>query len=147
MKIPVAIIRLLNPLVAGVLRSPLHPLMSGDTMILTVTGRKTGNAYTFPISYVRDGERVRCFTHSRWSRNLRGGADVTMRIAGEEWTGRAEAIEGDLDRVSEGITDFLERVPRDLPYYDVQLGLDGRPVASDVRRAAETTTMIEIRLR
>jgi hypothetical protein len=146
MKIPVPVIRLLNPLVAALLRSPLHSLMSRDTMLLTFTGRKTGKSYTTPISYMRDGDLVRCFTHSPWSKNLRGGAPVTVRIEGRDQPGRGEAIAGDIDRISEAITEFLTRVPRDLPYYDVTLDADGRPNASQVRAAAVETVMIEIRL-
>ena len=147
MKIPESVIRLLNPLVAALLRSPLHSLMSRDTMLLTFTGRKTGKSYTTPLSYMRDGDLVRCFTHSPWWKNLRGGAEVTVRVAGEARKGRAEAVTGEVDRISEGIMAFLTRVPRDLPYYDVTLDADGRPNASQVRAAAAAgTVMIEIRL-
>ena len=146
MKLPLPIIRLLNPLVAGVLNSPLHPLLSKDMMLLTFTGRRTGKSYTTPVSYVRDGEVVRCFTHARWARTLRGGAEVTVLVRGDHRSGRADVVTGDVDRVGRALEDFLTRVPRDLPYYDVTPGPDGRPNASEVRRAAEETSLIEIRL-
>ena len=147
MKIPESVIRLLNPLVAALLRSPLHSLMSRDTMLITFTGRKTGKSYTTPISYMRDGDVVRCFTHSPWWKNLRGGVPVTVRVEGREQPGRAEAVTGEVDRIATQIAEFLTRVPRDLPYYDVTLDAAGRPNASQVREAAAAgTVMIEIRL-
>lgn len=49
---------LYNPLVALVLKSPMHPLMSGSTMLLTFAGRKSGKQYTTPISYAREGNVI-----------------------------------------------------------------------------------------
>ena len=146
MKLPLPIIRLLNPLVAGVLGSPLHSLLSKDMMLLTFTGRRTGKSYTTPVSYVRDGDVVRCFTHAPWARNLRGGAEVKVLVRGDKRSGRADVIAGDVERIRPALEDFLTRVPRDLPYYDVTPDRDGRPNASEVQRAAEESSMIEIRL-
>jgi deazaflavin-dependent oxidoreductase (nitroreductase family) len=146
MKIPLPIIRLLNPFVAGILNSPLHSLVSKDMMLIRFTGRRTGKSYTTPVSYAREGNLVRCFTHAPWARNLRGGAEVRVRIQGQDREGRAEAISGDVERISRALESFLTAVPRDAPYYDVTLDRDGRPNASGVRRAAESTFLIEIRL-
>ena len=41
MKIPMWMFPILNPIVAMLLRSPLHAMMSGDVMLLIVTGRKS----------------------------------------------------------------------------------------------------------
>ena len=38
--------RLGNLFVASMLRSPLHGLLSGSVMLITVTGRKSGRRYT-----------------------------------------------------------------------------------------------------
>ena len=46
---PKAVLRLLNPLLAALLRSPLHRLASKNLMLLTVTGRKSGRTYTLPV--------------------------------------------------------------------------------------------------
>jgi len=148
MKIPLPVLRALNPFVAMLLRSPLHGLMSRDVMLLTVTGRRSGRRYTIPVSYLRDADRVRCVTGREvtWWRNLRGGADVTLRIAGEERRGRAEAVAGDTERIERALGDFLTRLPRDAVYYDVGLDAAGRPLAADVRRAAEHVVPIEITL-
>src|SRR5206468_12338216 len=48
----------LNPVVAWLLRSPLHPLLSGALMLLQVTGRRTGRRYWIPVGYQRDGSTI-----------------------------------------------------------------------------------------
>lgn len=148
MKIPAWMFRFLNPVVAALLRSPLHALMSGDVMLITVTGRRTGRRFTIPVSYTRDGGTVRCFTErqTKWWRNLRGGADVTLRVAGEDRNGRAQAIGDDPERISQALGAFLTRLPRDAVYYDVRLESDQRPDPDDVTRAGKSVILVEVQL-
>jgi hypothetical protein len=44
-----------NDFMAWVLRSPFHGMLSGGMLLVTVTGRKTGKAYTLPVEYVQEG--------------------------------------------------------------------------------------------
>jgi deazaflavin-dependent oxidoreductase (nitroreductase family) len=87
--------RTVNPLIKGVLRSPLHGLVSRRLALVTVTGRRSGRSYTFPVSYTQDGETVKITVgwpqRKRWWRNLRDGGPVTIRLRGKERTGRAQA--------------------------------------------------------
>ena len=46
----------LNPVIAALLRSPLHPLLSPGLVLVTVTGRHSGRRYTIPVGYQRDGD-------------------------------------------------------------------------------------------
>ncbi len=46
-----------NRLVALLLRSPAHPLLSRQLALITVTGRRTGREHTLPIGYKREGNR------------------------------------------------------------------------------------------
>jgi hypothetical protein len=41
-RVPDRLIKLGDPVVRAILRSPLHGIMSGSTLLLSVTGRKTG---------------------------------------------------------------------------------------------------------
>ena len=50
--------RTANPVVRAVLSSPFHPLLSRNLALITVTGRRTGRRYTFPVGYRQDGDRV-----------------------------------------------------------------------------------------
>ncbi len=54
--------RLLNVGVGLLLRSPLHGLVSGRIMLLTVTGRRSGRPFTVPVSHLRHGGGFFCFT-------------------------------------------------------------------------------------
>jgi hypothetical protein len=91
--------RVVNPLVRGVLRSPAHGVLSGRLALLTVTGRRSGRTFTFPVGYHRDGDRVTIGVASperkRWWRNLRDAAPVEIWLAGvrRAGTGRAHGDE------------------------------------------------------
>jgi len=45
--------RVMNRIPATVLRSPLHPMMSGKYLLLSFTGRKSGRRYTTPVAYLK----------------------------------------------------------------------------------------------
>jgi len=105
--------RTANPLVKALLRSPLHPVASGRMALISVTGRRSGRSYTFPVGYEREGDRVTIGVgwpeRKVWWRNLVQPAPVRLRIRGEELTGTAVArgdessgvrVEVDLDPTS-----------------------------------------------
>ncbi|SIK38592.1 Uncharacterised protein [Mycobacteroides abscessus subsp. abscessus] len=66
-----------NKVVRGVLRSPLHPVLSGNIALFTFTGRKSGKEYNVAATYVRDGDVLTIFTDRTWAKNLRDGRPVT----------------------------------------------------------------------
>ncbi len=134
----------LNPFMTVVLKSPLHRLVSGSTMLITFTGRKSGRQYTTPVGYVRDGNTVICLTHASWWKNLRGGAKVSMRIQGRNYVGSAEPVAGDIPRIAEGLRKFLVQVPSWAKIYGVALDEDGAPKSEDLESAAESAILIEI---
>jgi hypothetical protein len=85
-----------NPVLKALLRSPLHPLVSRNMALISVTGRRSGKVYTFPVGYERDGERVTIGVgwpdRKRWWRNLRGdGAQIRIRLGGDQRTAHAVA--------------------------------------------------------
>lgn len=137
----------LNPLMKTILRSPLHGLTSGNMMLVTFTGRKSGKRYTTPVGYVRDGDVVTCLTHAQWWKNLRGAAEVSLRIQGRDYDGVAEPVAQDTTRIADGIRQFLQEVPSWGRFYGVTIDEDGTPNAEDVARAAVSTILIEIQLR
>ncbi|WP_327144088.1 nitroreductase/quinone reductase family protein [Nocardia sp. NBC_01327] len=134
-----------NWVVKRILRSPLHRVMSRNTMLLYFTGRKTGKQYTAVVRYVREGDLVSCYTDSKWWINLRGGAPVELLIGGRTVSGTATVVK-DLALVTASLTSFLEATPGDSKYYGVGRDADGRPKAEDIRSAAEITTLVQIAL-
>lgn len=70
------------------------------TCLLTTTGRKTGEARTKPLLYMRDGERVVLVAsqgglpkHPAWYHNIRENPDVTVQIGGEVRAMRAHTAD------------------------------------------------------
>ena len=138
--------RFYNPLVIGLLRSPLHALMSGSVLLLTFEGRRSGRTYTTPVSYVREGEDVLLVAardHSWW-KNLRGGAPVRLRISGRNEEGVAEALE-DASAV-EALLTVLRAVPSYRRYWKVELGPDGRPTdPNDLAHVSKENVPVRVR--
>jgi deazaflavin-dependent oxidoreductase (nitroreductase family) len=129
------------------LRSPLHGLISGNMLLITVTGRKSGKQYTTPVSYLRNGNTLLVTSsHDRtWWRNLRGGAPVTVRLQGQNRRGWAEAIERE-QAIAAGLLAYLQQVPRLARYYGVTLDPDGQPNVEDVERVAQDKVIVRLRV-
>ncbi|MGQ0603219.1 MAG: nitroreductase/quinone reductase family protein [Anaerolineales bacterium] len=105
-----------NPLVIWLLRSPLHGLLSGNTLLVTYAGRKSGKAYTFPISYARDGDLLLLITHRRklWWKNILGGAPVTLRIRGHDQPAVAQVADVDRETLLAEMLKVYHGMPRPL---------------------------------
>jgi len=140
-----------NPIMAGLLRSPLHGLLSQTTMLMTYTGRRSGKTYSTPMNYVliREAEDeyflVTSLRERTWWRNLRGGAPVVLRVRGRDLTARAEAIETEA-AVAARLTQFFQLVPAWAKFYQVMLDSDGEPNAADVAEAAKTRVIVRARV-
>ncbi|ROO86150.1 uncharacterized protein DUF385 [Actinocorallia herbida] len=142
---PRTVPRSVNVIVRAVLRSPAHRLMSRNTMLLSFSGRRTGTAYTLPVSYCRDGENLTCFTDGTWWKNLRDPAPVRMVVAGRRLTGVGEVVTQDHQSAVDALRTFLHRTPRDAKYHGVRTGADGEYLRADLERAARAATMVRIR--
>jgi deazaflavin-dependent oxidoreductase (nitroreductase family) len=126
------------------LRSPLHWLMSSSLMMITYTGRKSGKLYTTPVRYLRTNSSIQCFTSAdtKWWRNLRGGAEVTLTIQGEDKHFLAKVIENDLEKTREELRHYLTVFPQDAAYHDVKLRSDKSLVIADLDRAAKHAIVV-----
>lgn len=121
--------RLYNPLVRRLLRSPFHRAMSGSTLLLSYTGRRSGQPRTVPVGYVRDGDTLLAVGARGhvWWRNLCDGAPVTVRVRGRDYRGRAMAFVGGAAVGEGGLLTLLRRVPRYRAYWRVTLDASGNP--------------------
>jgi deazaflavin-dependent oxidoreductase (nitroreductase family) len=136
-----------NPLLIAILRSPLHPLLSGSTLALTYTGRKSGKVYRTPVNYVRDGDRLltTSYRNRKWWRNLRGGAPVSLCLQGRNIHSTGLVIE-DESAVIDALFAYLRRKPRLAKYFKVKLDAASQPNRADVIRAAQPLVMIQFQL-
>ncbi len=105
----------LNPLVSLLLRSPLHWLLSPGLMLVTVTGRRTGRRYTFPVGYQRDAEvawvMVSEARRKTWWRNLREPSPVELRLRGRLRRAQAAVVSPGSDEFRERAEQTLRRMP------------------------------------
>ena len=136
-----------NPMMVWLLKSPLHGMISRGTMLVTVTGRKSGRSISTPTNYLRDESTlwVISWRDRKWWRNLRDGAKVQVLLAGKRVEGRGQVIEEER-AVAQSLFDYYKKVPQVAKY--VQIGLDaaGLPVSADCERAAQKMVVVRIDL-
>ncbi|MFB6186807.1 MAG: nitroreductase/quinone reductase family protein, partial [Halobacteriaceae archaeon] len=84
--------------------------LSDTLLLITFTGRKSGNEYTTPVGYEQRGETlyITSQTDRVWWKNLRGGTSVTVRLRGEQRQGKAQVIENDT-AVAEYVLEYIDR--------------------------------------
>lgn len=145
MKIPEPFFLVINPLMRFLLRSPFHAPMSNSLLLITFKGRKSGREFTTPVRYLRSGDSVRCYTSrdSQWWRNLRGSAEVTLRIAGEDHRYRATAIDDDPEAVRAALVEYFAAYPQDAAYHEVRLDRNRQPEPAGLQRASRHSVLVE----
>lgn len=145
MKIPEPLFAIINPVMKTLLRSPLHFIFSGSIMLIGFRGLKTGRQYSTPVRYMREGEVIRCSTEKKnlWWRNLAKGAEITLRIKGQDLRFRAIPIVEDPEKTVAYLERFLQAFPEDAAYMDVHLDANKIPVQADLLNAAAKTVLIE----
>ncbi len=105
----------LNPLVAWVLRSPLHPLLSRGIVLLRVTGRRTGRRYWIPVGYQRAGDTLTVLVsrarRKQWWRNYREPGRVEVLLRGRTVEGRAQVVPPDSPTFRAAVETTFSRLP------------------------------------
>jgi len=84
-----------------------HEWREGSTvLLLTTTGRKTGEKHTTPLIYQLDGDNPVIVASKGgapedpgWYRNLTKNPEVEVQIKGDKFHARARTAEGDRDRL------------------------------------------------
>ena len=90
---PDAFIRFVNPAVRYLLRTPLAGSARKQLMVLSFTGRKTGNRYSIPLSAHRIDNQLYALAGANWTRNFRNGATAEVLHDGKTTPMRGELIE------------------------------------------------------
>ncbi|MFN8218061.1 MAG: nitroreductase family deazaflavin-dependent oxidoreductase [Solirubrobacterales bacterium] len=126
---------------AGRLNTPIYRLTRGRLMarvgsapvlLLTTTGRRSGQPRTAPLVYLADGERMVVIGSNAgnarvpaWALNLKANPDAEVEIRGRRQAVRARVAEGaereDLWRRCNqqyaGFDDYAERTDRDIAVF------------------------------
>ncbi|BBX27469.1 hypothetical protein [Mycolicibacterium alvei] len=90
---PKAMLRVVNPALRFVLRTPIAGAARHQFMVLTVRGRKTGRQYAIPLSAHRIDNTLYAMTDAGWKHNFRDGATAEVLHDGQTTTMRGELIE------------------------------------------------------
>lgn len=125
----------------GKLNIPIYRLTRGRLMgkvgkapvlLLTTTGRRSGEPRTAPVVYVADGERVAVIGSNTgserapaWSLNLQANPDAEAEIRGERRAVRARVAEGDergelwrrMNEQFSGFDHYRDRTARDIKVF------------------------------
>ena len=88
---PSAVLRLVNPMLSFLLRTPLAGPARKQLMVLSFTGRKTGRPYSIPVSAHLIDHDLYALTGAPWKQNFRDGADAKV-----VYDGKTTAMSGEL---------------------------------------------------
>ena len=125
----------------GKLNIPLYRLSRGrlfgrvgraPVLLLTTTGRRSGQPRTAPVLYLRDGERLIVIGSNAgnarppaWALNLKANPDAEVEVGGDRHRVRARVAEGEeradlWQRMNDqygGFEDYRERTSRDIAVF------------------------------
>jgi deazaflavin-dependent oxidoreductase (nitroreductase family) len=129
------------------LRSPFHKLVSGNMMLVTVKGRKSGKAYTTPVNYIQDHQLVYVTSEKErtWWKNLRGGAEAVLRLRGQDLQATGEVVE-DEPGVTAQLATYLAKAPQYARYFGIPLDAEGKISLKDAAKAAKNRVCIIFQL-
>lgn len=132
---PLAAMRVVNPVMKTLLRSPLHRPMSKRLIVLSFTGRKSGKSYNIPVGYVqKDPRTLLIATNSAWWKNLHGGAKVKVRLRGKSYSGVTD-VTSDEAGLQTAFRELLADAPQLRDITGVRLDASGEPIPADVAAA------------
>jgi hypothetical protein len=101
---PSALLRLVNPVLGFLLRTPLAGPARTQLMVLSFTGRKTGRPYSIPVSAHVIDHDLYALTGAPWKQNFRSGATANV-----VYDGKASAMRGELIRDRAIVSDLFHR--------------------------------------
>ena len=133
-----------NDIVAWLLRSPLHGIMSGSVMLVEVTGRKSGQPVRLPVNYNREGADLWVISSRDrvWWRNLQANPRAALWLVGQQVSAQAEVL---LDEalVAARFTKLFAGDPRLAGLLKIRLDENGFPNAEDLQRLAHERLFVK----
>jgi len=90
---PDQLLRIANPGVRALLRTPLAGPLRNQMMVLTFAGRKSGRQYSIPLSAHQIDNAIYAISSAQWKFNFRDGAPVEVLHRGKTVRMRGELIQ------------------------------------------------------
>jgi hypothetical protein len=144
---PSALIRIVNPMLRALLRTPLAGSARKQLLVLSFTGRKTGRPYSIPLSAHVIDDVLYALTDAPWKQNFRGGA-----YAKGLSEGTTTALRGELIRDRATVSDLYVRCAQSYGVQRAQrmLGLKFRdqqiPTLDEFAEAVDRMNLGAVRL-
>ena len=136
MTLPDAVLRRLGKLNVPIYRATRGKFMNkvgtAPVMLLTTTGRKSGEERVAPVLYLEDGRRLVVVGSNAgnartpaWALNLRANPEARAQVGGRRWAVRARVAEGEeradlwrrVNELYEGFDNYDERTSRDIAVF------------------------------
>lgn len=129
----------------AVLPSRLHWLTSRTTLLISLTGRRSGRQITLPVNYSQQGTVVRITSKPGryWWRNLKTNPDVKITLRGNKVAGKARVFEAPEEAARE-LSAFLQPQINVAKYYQVRLNKDGTFNQEDLLQSAQRLVLIRV---
>jgi deazaflavin-dependent oxidoreductase (nitroreductase family) len=118
------------------LAAPFRTPLSSQLMLVDHTGRRTGRTYHQPVSYVRDGDTLLTPGGGRWTRNLRDGEPVELRVAGRRRIAHPELVRDlpEMERLLRLMLAANPRLARFIPFIGQRGSIEPGALATAVDR-------------
>jgi deazaflavin-dependent oxidoreductase (nitroreductase family) len=133
-----------NDFVKFFLRTPLHVFL-GNTMLITVTGCKTGRKYATPVGFYREGDTLWVLSSRdrTWWRNVKNGANVSVLLNGKTVNAFAEA-EMNEKAVETHLLDYIQHMPMITRSLGIRME-NKTPNTEDIERVAKDRLFIKVK--
>jgi deazaflavin-dependent oxidoreductase (nitroreductase family) len=133
-----------NDFVKFFLRTPLHVFL-GNTMLITVTGCKTGRKYATPVGFYREGDALWVLSSRdrTWWRNVKNGANVSVLLNGKTVNAFAEA-EMNEKAVETHLLDYIQHMPMITRSLGIRME-NKTPNTEDIARVGKDRLFIKVK--
>jgi hypothetical protein len=101
---PAAILRLVNPVLGYLLRTPVAGSAREQMMVLSFNGRKSGRRYSIPLSAHQIDNALYALTSAPWKQNFRDGLQAEVLH-----NGKTTSMHGELIRDRAIVADLSHR--------------------------------------
>ena len=139
---PDALLRVMNPAVKFLLRTPLAGGLGKQMMVLNFKGRKSGRQFSIPVTAHKLDNALYALANAGWTANFADGATADVQHAG-----KTTAMRGELIRDPATVADLAHRAAQSYGAKTAQrmMGLkfrdDAVPSVEDFTEAARREKM------
>ncbi len=138
--------RLVNPLTRAIAKSPLHPLISDNIVVLIFPGIKSGRIYSIPVSYLETSDKeMVCLTDRPyiWWRNLINNKNIQILLKVKLLNAEVEVEFENDNLIAEKLTAMCLHSKIDAYFADVGFR-NNIPIEEDIIAASSKMTLIKL---